>query len=283
MNERLRHLRRKIVTSFVFGIALCTAASLFMLWSQLSATDLDGQRQELELLANTLFDNAEDIEMDTGSNAAVVVGTPSWVKLLVESDGSVSILQRSGNAATELDANTAAALINLRDENGSEPFGHGDETWIGLWLPANAEDDALTISSNGSITASTESDDGEADSARVYTFLEISDHVTYTQELGLWCVCTCILVAAIAFALAWFTAGRMLHPVAEAEERKRTFICTASHNLKTPLMAITANCDVLDSEASEQQPTLSPWITNIRTSADDMAAQIASMLSQLEH
>lgn len=38
---------------------------------------------------------------------------------------------------------------------------------------------------------------------------------------------------------------------AEAEERERAFICTASHGLATPLMAATANCDVLEAEASD--------------------------------
>ena len=43
-----------------------------------------------------------------------------------------------------------------------------------------------------------------------------------------------------------------MRPVAEAEARERAFICTASHDLVTPLMAVTANCDVLEAEASDQ-------------------------------
>ena len=40
--------------------------------------------------------------------------------------------------------------------------------------------------------------------------------------------------------------------MAEAEARERSFIRTASHDLVTPLMAVTANCDVLEAEASDQ-------------------------------
>lgn len=52
-----------------------------------------------------------------------------------------------------------------------------------------------------------------------------------------------------ALAVAWAAAGRALRPVAEAEARERAFVCTASHGLVTPLMAVTANCDVLEAEA----------------------------------
>ena len=41
--------------------------------------------------------------------------------------------------------------------------------------------------------------------------------------------------------MAWAAAGRVMRPVAEAEARERAFTCTASHDLVTPLMAVTAN------------------------------------------
>ena len=52
--------------------------------------------------------------------------------------------------------------------------------------------------------------------------------------------------------MAWAATGHALQPVAEAEARERAFVCTASHDLVTPLMAVTANCDVLEAEASDQ-------------------------------
>ena len=55
-----------------------------------------------------------------------------------------------------------------------------------------------------------------------------------------------------ALAVAWAATGRALRPVAEAEARECAFICTALHDLVTLLMAVTANCDVLEAEASDQ-------------------------------
>ena len=83
-----------------------------------------------------------------------------------------------------------------------------------------------------------------------------------------------------ALAVAWAAAGRALRPVAEAEARERAFICTASHDLVTPLMAVTANCDVLEAEASDQAG-LASWVANIRAAADEMATHIADMLMHM--
>ena len=70
--------------------------------------------------------------------------------------------------------------------------------------------------------------------------------------------------------MAWSATGRALRPVAEAEARERAFVCTASHDLVTPLMAVTANCDVFEAEASDQAG-LASWVANIRPAADEMA------------
>ena len=86
--------------------------------------------------------------------------------------------------------------------------------------------------------------------------------------------------AFAALAVAWAAAGRAMRPVAEAEARERAFICTASHDLVTPLMAVTANCDVLEAEASDQAG-LASRVANIRAAADELATRIADMLMHM--
>ena len=80
--------------------------------------------------------------------------------------------------------------------------------------------------------------------------------------------------------MAWAAVGRALRPVAEAEAWERAFVCTASHDLVTPLMAVTANCDVLEVEASDQGG-LASWVANIRAAADEMATRIADILMRV--
>ena len=55
------------------------------------------------------------------------------------------------------------------------------------------------------------------------------------------CLASCIGIFLAALAVAWAATGRAMRPVAEAEARERAFVCTASHGLVTPLMAVTAN------------------------------------------
>ena len=81
----------------------------------------------------------------------------------------------------------------------------------------------------------------------------------FIQQFGLHRADAALLIIACYFAyafaalaVAWAATGRALRPVAEAEARERAFVCTASHDLVTPLMAVTANCDVLEAEASDQ-------------------------------
>lgn len=45
-------------------------------------------------------------------------------------------------------------------------------------------------------------------------------------------------------------------------------------------MAVTANCDVLEAEASDQAG-LASWVANIRAAADEMATCIADMLMHM--
>lgn len=98
--------------------------------------------------------------------------------------------------------------------------------------------------------------------------------------LGLGRLASCIAIFLAALAVAWAAAGRAMRPVAEAEARERAFICTASHGLVTPLMAVTANCDVLEAEASDQAG-LASWVAIIRAAADEMATRIADMLMHM--
>ena len=57
-------------------------------------------------------------------------------------------------------------------------------------------------------------------------------------------------------------------------------LSSASHDLVTPFMAVSANCNVLEAEASDQAG-LASWVANIRAAADEMATRIAGMLMHM--
>ena len=91
---------------------------------------------------------------------------------------------------------------------------------------------------------------------------------------------TPIASAFWGLTVAWAATGRALRPAAEAAARERVFIYTVSHDLVTPVMAVIANCGVLEAEASNQAG-LASWVANIRAAADEMATRIADMLMHM--
>ena len=103
-----------------------------------------------------------------------------------------------------------------------------------------------------------------------------------------------VLGATAVVALA---VTRALRPVAESRERGREFVLSASHELKTPLMAITSACDVLEAEVARSAVSrdetaaygtcdladgLARWIVVSREATDEMARSVSSMLRDLK-
>ena len=132
---------------------------------------------------------------------------------------------------------------------------------------------------------------------RVYTFLDVTPHGEYTASIVYRCIFSGVAVVLSATVVAAFATTRSLRPVMEAHEREREFVLSASHELKTPLMAITSACDVLEAETAisagipdglsiSDVPggTDSPsrWIGVIREASDEMARSISDMLRSLD-
>ena len=274
MGERLTQLRRRIALASATAVALCAAACLATLFLSSSTSALDAQRRVLEEVSNAPFEGSDG---ETGDIPYLAPGAPTWVRALVGADGDIAAVQASGGVSA-YDANDLAELVALRDERGSAPFPWGGRTWVAIWQPDGAQEGALVVPAGAEAALAVP--DGETSGARVYTFLDVSEAVASARGLGLGCLAACGAIFLAALAVAWAAAGRALRPVAEAEERERAFVCAASHDLVTPLMAVTANCDVLEAEAPDRAD-LTPWISNIRAAADEMASRIAEMLARM--
>ncbi len=274
MSERLVRLRRRISLASAAAVALCAAACLAALCAMASASGLEAQRQVLEQISNMPFEEAYGANRRT---SYLAVGMPTWIRALVDADGVVVAIGTSDERGV-YDAGDLADLVALRDEQGSRPFSWDGRTWIALWQPDGAQEGAIVVGADA--VGSSAVPDGEVSDDRVYTFLDVSEVVASVRSLGLGCLATCGAIFLAALSVAWAATGRALRPVAEAEERERAFVCSASHDLVTPLMAVTANCDVLEAEMPDRSD-LSPWISNIRAAADEMASRVAEMLARM--
>ena len=296
MPRDLAVFRRRIVVVSAALIALCTAACMALLVTPLIDADMTARRHMLEEFSNQPFDidrTAADSEAD-GTSGLVVTGPDiSWCRVAVDESGEAGAVECGGAAAVDrLSESVATQLVSLRDEVGSQPFSFDGRKWIGLWQPLGAQNGAVTVS-NGSVAAVETAPSG----IRVYTFLDVTPHGDYAASLILRCIASGAVIVLCATAVAAFATTRSLRPVMEARKRERGFVLSASHELITPLMAITSACDVLEAEtaissdvsddlsigdSSVGVDSLSRWLGIIREASDEMARSISDMFRSLD-
>ena len=94
-------------------------------------------------------------------------------------------------------------------------------------------------------------------------FLDVTDSVRMLKSLGLTMSSIMIFILAAFFFISRFFANRAIRPMEEAFDKQSRFVADASHELKTPLSIINANCGVLYSNESEVVATQKKWIDSI--------------------
>lgn len=296
MPRDLAAFRRRIVVVSAVLIALCTAACMTLLAVPLIRADMTARRHMLEEFSNQPFDidrTAADSEADGTSDLVVTGPDISWSRVAVDESDKIVAVERGGTAAGDrLSESGATQLMRLRDEVGSQPFSYDGRKWIGLWQPLGAQNGAVTVS-NGSVAAVEAAPAG----VRAYTFLDVTPHGEYVASIVFRCIFSGVVIVLCATVVAAFATTRALRPVMEARDREKGFVTSASHELKTPLMAITSACDVLEAEAAIPADALgdsttsddsgatnsfSRWVGVIREASDEMARSISDMLRSLD-
>ncbi len=81
----------------------------------------------------------------------------------------------------------------------------------------------------------------------------------------------CLLVV---FALVVLFSGRAIEPYLKNLEAQKQFITNASHELKTPLTAISTSADVLEMEYEEDE-----WVQNIQVQVVKLSKLITSLVT----
>lgn len=83
-----------------------------------------------------------------------------------------------------------------------------------------------------------------------------------------------ILCLGLLFLVTLWLSRYVTEPAQRAFTRQKQFIADASHELKTPLSAISVNADVLSREIGENR-----WLTNIRQETGRMEELVISLLT----
>lgn len=79
---------------------------------------------------------------------------------------------------------------------------------------------------------------------------------------------------AVVFALIVLLSGRVIAPYQKNMEAQKQFITNASHELKTPLTAISTSADVLNMEYENNE-----WVLNIRSQVVKLSKLITNLVT----
>ena len=83
----------------------------------------------------------------------------------------------------------------------------------------------------------------------------------------------------IIFAISLHFANRAIRPIREAWDKQKQFVADASHELKTPLSIIHANCDALAAHREDTIENQMKWVEYIRAGTNRMAKLVHELLT----
>ena len=110
-------------------------------------------------------------------------------------------------------------------------------------------------------------------------FLDVTDSNNMLKSLGITLTSLTVIILAAFFFISWFFANRAVRPMEEAFEMQSRFVADASHELKTPLSIINANCGVLYTNRDETMDSQIEWVDRIARATDRMTGLVGELLS----
>jgi len=149
-------------------------------------------------------------------------------------------------------------------------------TWQFMSFPVRIVTQAsITVTSDAEVVTNLSYDEGY----NFIRFLDVTESHQMLRSLALTLTGAFLAVLAVFFFISRFFAGQAVKPMEEAWEKQRRFITDASHELKTPLSVINANCGVLYSNIDEPMKEQVRWIDSISRATDRMTGLVGSLLS----
>ena len=134
-------------------------------------------------------------------------------------------------------------------------------TWIYLYTTKSAE--------NRPPMMNIEFSDEENQIFRVWMENERS---ATAQKLLVTLICAGIAIEIIVALVSYYLADEAIKPIRNAYEAQKVFIANASHEIKTPLAAISANLEAADIKNNR-------WISNVQKETDKLTALNTELLT----
>ena len=187
--------------------------------------------------------------------------------LVVDEEGN--LLEGSSPVNFPIEVYERAALEAFRSRSNRRVIAIGDRTWQFAIRPS------INI---GFI-------DGEGmvqinhDGVNIIRFVDVTDSHRMLRSLLLTLSALALVILTMFFFISRYFANKAIEPMKRAWEQQNRFVADASHELKTPLSVIQANCGALYANKEETVESQFKWIEHINSGADRMAGLINNMLN----
>ncbi|MCH5199286.1 MAG: HAMP domain-containing histidine kinase [Oscillospiraceae bacterium] len=109
-------------------------------------------------------------------------------------------------------------------------------------------------------------------------FADSSRYFLYLQEILVEDAGIFIFILLVLYFLVWQLSKILIKPVQRAWTQQQNFIADASHELKTPLTVILANCDILSAHKDDTVNDQHKWIESTNEEATHMKELVDKML-----
>ena len=110
------------------------------------------------------------------------------------------------------------------------------------------------------------------DLEKIITFSIREEKAAAARNLLITLIISGIAIELAVALLSYYLAEEAIRPVKEAYESQKIFIANASHEIKTPLAAISANLEAADIKNNK-------WINNVEKEADKLAKLNGELLT----
>ena len=110
-------------------------------------------------------------------------------------------------------------------------------------------------------------------------FIDITESIQTLRSLALTLLMIGLVLFLMFFLFCLFFSRRAIKPLAEVMEKQKQFVADASHELKTPISIIKANCSALYAGENETILSQKEWLDNIAVGADRMTNLTQSLLT----
>ena len=109
-------------------------------------------------------------------------------------------------------------------------------------LPTSAEDEIVTLTSNGYSFRGTVINNGDY---KIQVLANIDSEVSSLNRLRTSIIASLVILIIVAIILSTYLASRVIKPIREAYEKQVYFVQDASHEMRTPLAVIKGKLELL--------------------------------------